>query len=301
MNGRLIPLRQKLKNGDQVEIMTAREGNPSPSWERFVVTGKARARIRHFVSNQQKELKMEAGRVALAKAFRQEGVDGSQKILETVLKNFKQTSLDELYIAVGSDNISAKDIVYVAYPELKPIKRAPRFVPGLSDKGRISQNKNKDDHKFSSPLKGMDKGIVVHFAGCCHPIPDDAIVGIVATGKGITIHRKECSTLNSFSATPERFMSLDWDYDILNQVNRQKNYTARIKIVAENDNVILATIANRIVQYDGSLINLKIVNRHMDFIEILLDVEVKDLTHLNQVINGLQMVKGIVHVERSCS
>lgn len=301
VNGRLIPLRQKLKNGDQVEIMTAREGNPSPSWERFVVTGKARARIRHFVSNQQKELKMEAGRVALAKAFRQEGVDGSQKILETVLKNFKQTSLDELYIAVGSDNISAKDIVYVAYPELKPIKRAPRFVPGLSDKGRISQNKNKDDHKFSSPLKGMDKGIVVHFAGCCHPIPDDAIVGIVATGKGITIHRKECLTLNSFSATPERFMSLDWDYDILNQVNRQKNYTARIKIVAENDNVILATIANRIVQYDGSLINLKIVNRHMDFIEILLDVEVKDLTHLNQVINGLQMVKGIVHVERSCS
>ncbi len=300
VNGRLIPLRQKLKNGDQVEIMTAREGNPSLSWERFVVTGKARARIRHFIMNRQKELKIETGRVALAKAFRQEGVDGSQKILESILKNIKQNSLNDLYIAVGSDNLSAKDVVYAAYPELKPLKRAPRFVPGLSDIVRNTpQNKNNEDHKFISPLKGMDKGIIVHFAGCCHPIPGDDIVGIVATGKGITIHRKDCATLNSFAATPERFMSLDWDYNILNQINHQKNYIARVKIVTENDNSILATIANRIVQYEASLINLKIINRHMDFIEILIDVEIKDVNHLNQVISGLQMVKGIVHVERS--
>lgn len=301
VNGRLVPLRQKLKNGDQVEIMTAREGNPSPSWERFVVTGKARARIRHYVSNQQKELKMEAGRVALAKAFRQEGVDGSQKILEPILKNFKQASVEDLYIAVGNDHISAKDIVFSVYPELKPTKRAPRFVPGLSDRSKNFSNKNNEENKSIIPLRGMDKNIVIHFAGCCHPILGDEIVGIVATGKGITIHRKECSTLNSFASTPERFMHLDWDYNILYQNNGRKNYIARIKIVGENDNSLLATITNRIVQYDGSLMNLKIMHRHLDFIEILLDVEVKDVEHLNRIITGLQMVTGIIHVERSQS
>ncbi len=82
VNGRLLPLRTELQNGDQVEIMTARGGTPSPAWERFAVTGKARARIRRYVALQQRQQHLDAGRAALAKAFRQEGVDGSEKVLE---------------------------------------------------------------------------------------------------------------------------------------------------------------------------------------------------------------------------
>ncbi|MDI2090061.1 RelA/SpoT family protein [Commensalibacter oyaizuii] len=302
VNGRLVPLRHQLRNGDQVEVMTAREGNPSPSWERFVVTGKARARIRHYVSAQQKEIKIETGRVALAKAFRQEGIDGSQKILETILKPLKLASVTDLYIAVGNNSLSAKDVVYTAYPELRPTKRAPRFVPGLSEKSKTFNNTNSSDqHRSIVPLRGMGKGITVHFAGCCHPLPGDEIVGIVATGKGITIHRKECPTLSSFSATPERFMDMNWDYDIIAHADSKKNYIGRIKVVSENDKDILAVIANRTAQYDGGILNLKIINRHIDFIEILLDLEVRDIHHLNSVILGLQMAKGIVHVERSQS
>lgn len=302
VNGRLVPLRQQLDNGDQVEIMTAREGNPSPSWERFIVTGKARARIRHFVSTQQKHIKLEAGRVALAKAFRQEGVDGSQKILETILKNLKQPSLSDLYIAVGGNTLTPKEVVYAAYPELKPIGKSFRFIPGLSEKIKPLAQTNRVDHsKNVVPLKGMVKGIAVSFAGCCHPLPGDEIVGIVATGKGITVHRKTCPTLSSFASTPERFMSLDWDYDILSREDSKKNYVSRIKVVGENDKNLLATITNRISQYEGNILNLKIVNRHIDFIETLLDVEVKDVQHLNSLILGLQMAKNIVYVERSHS
>ncbi|EHD13712.1 putative guanosine-3',5'-bis(diphosphate) 3'-pyrophosphohydrolase [Commensalibacter intestini A911] len=302
VNGRLVPLREQLHNGAQVEIMTAREGNPSPSWERFVVTGKARARIRHFVSSQQKEIKIEAGRVALAKAFRQEGIDGSQKILETVLKPLKQSSITDLYVAVGSNALLAKDVVYTAYPELRPTKRAPRFVTGLTEKKSPSSSSLSSNgaHLHNViPLKGMTKGISVHFAGCCHPLPGDDVVGIVATGKGITVHCKSCSMLSNYASMPERFMSMDWDYDVLAHVDAKKNYVGRVKVVGENVTDILASITNRAAQHNGSILNLKILNRHIDFIEILLDLEVKDVDHLNSIISGLQGVKGIIHVERS--
>lgn len=297
VNGRLVPLKQVLENGDQVEIMTAREGNPSPSWERFVITGKARARIRRYVALQQKEIKLEAGRVALAKAFRQEGVDGSLKVLEGVLKTLKQVNVEELYVAVGSNTIGAKDVVYTAYPELRPIKRAPRFVPGLSEKNRSVAKRGVS----TVPLRGMGQGISVHFAGCCHPLPGDAIVGIVATGKGITIHRKSCATLNSFSSTPERFLEIDWDYDILNRGDTGRTYIGRVRIVGENNKDILTSITSCVSQYEGNIVNLKIVNRHLDFVEILLDVEISDLQHLTSLILGMQIAKGVLHVERSQS
>src|SRR3978361_373452 len=99
INGRLMPLRHHLENGDQVEIMTARGGTPSPQWERFVVTGKARARIRRFIHHEQRKRSRDAGRVELTKAFRQAGVDGSEKALEPALKALKLATAHDLYIA----------------------------------------------------------------------------------------------------------------------------------------------------------------------------------------------------------
>ena len=129
INGRLLPLRHQLQNGDQVEIMTARGGTPSPQWERFVVTGKARARIRRFIHQQQRQQHLDAGRAELTKAFRQAGVDGSEKALEPALKTLKLAPLDDLYVAVGNGNIGAKDVVHAAYPELRQAPRAPRMIP----------------------------------------------------------------------------------------------------------------------------------------------------------------------------
>ena len=106
INGRLMPLRHHLENGDQVEIMTARGGTPSPQWDRFVVTGKARARIRRFIHQEQRQQSRDAGKVELTKAFRQAGVDGSEKALEPALKALKVASADDLYIAVGNGNLS---------------------------------------------------------------------------------------------------------------------------------------------------------------------------------------------------
>ncbi|MBB2173205.1 RelA/SpoT family protein [Gluconacetobacter asukensis] len=296
INGRLMPLRHELQNGDQVEIMTARGGTPSPSWERFVVTGKARARIRRHVAAQQREAHVDGGRAALAKAFRQEGVDGSEKVLESILSDLKQASVEDLYVAVGNGNIGPRDVVHAAYPELRQTPRAPRMVPGIPMRAPTRTGRPKSGGGMA--LAGIGPGIAVHFAGCCHPLPGDRIVGIVATGKGITIHTAGCQTLESFAATPERFMDVDWDYDVIAR-GTSEPHIGRLSIVAANEPSILATLTNVASKHDGTIVNLRIVNRQLDFMEILADIEVRDLRHLSSLIAAMRASSSVVQVERA--
>jgi GTP diphosphokinase / guanosine-3',5'-bis(diphosphate) 3'-diphosphatase len=291
VNGRLMPLRYELQNGDQVEIMTSRGGTPSPQWERFVVTGKARSRIRRYIHQQQRQENLDAGRAELAKAFRQAGVDGSEKALEPALRALKFATVEDLYVAVGSGNVGPRDVVHAAYPELRQTPRAPRVIPTLPPRpaGRSLRLDS------GMPITGLVAGMAYHFAGCCHPVPGDDIVGIVATGKGVTIHARDCQTLEGFAATPERFIDVGWNPD----ESRTAGHTARISVIAENEPASLADLTNTLAKHDGAIANLKIVNRQQDFIEILVDLEVRDVGHLSTVIAGLRGVKRIKSVERA--
>jgi GTP pyrophosphokinase len=154
------------------------------------------------------------------------------------------------------------------------------------------------------PLTGLVSGMDVHYAGCCHPLPGDKIVGIVATGKGVTVHTKECATLETFAATPERFIDVDWDYNNLNRPDAKPGaagFTGRISVIASNSPAALATLTNAIAKQDGAIANLKIVHRQQDFFEVIVDVEVRDVRHLGQVIAGLRGAAGIAQVERAKS
>jgi guanosine-3',5'-bis(diphosphate) 3'-pyrophosphohydrolase len=297
VNGRLMPLRHQLQNGDQVEIMTSRGGSPSPQWERFVVTGKARARIRRYVQQQQRQQFLDAGKSALAKAFRQEGVDGSEKILESALKSLKLPSVHDLYAAVGNGTVSAKDVVVAAYPELRQAPRAPRMLPPMPQRyGNRPAGKPSND----LPISGLVAGMEIHYAGCCHPLPGDRIVGIVTTGKGVTIHTQDCPTLASFSGTPERFIEVDWEPSAFaSSFTKGEGYTGRLSVIVQNTPQALATITNAIAKQEGSVANLRVASRQLDFSEVMVDVEVRDVRHLGTVIAGLRASTGVHQVERA--
>jgi GTP pyrophosphokinase len=297
VNGRLMPLRHHLENGDQVEVMTARGGTPSPQWERFVVTGKARARIRRFIHQEQRQQSRDAGRAELTKAFRQAGVDGSEKALEPALKALKIASPDDLYVSIGNGNVFARDVVHAAYPELRQAPRAPRMVPPMLPRGKAPSRFDQD-----MPVTGLVTGMAYVFAGCCHPVPGDEIVGIVTTGKGVTIHARDCQTLTGFSATPERFIDVDWNYEAVSRGpanGKGSGHTARISVIAGNEQNALADLANAVAKQDGVITNLKIVNRQQDFMEVLVDVDVRDVGHLAKVIVGLRSLKLVKGVERA--
>jgi GTP pyrophosphokinase len=295
VNGRLMPLRHELQNGDQVEIMTARGGSPSPSWEKWVVTGKARARIRRYVAAQQRGQTVENGRGILTKAFRQEGLDGSEKSLDPAMKAFKCATLDDLYAAVGAGTVGPKEVVYAAYPDMREAARGPRNLPSLLTRPGTMRASGRDD---SRAITGLVAGMSVHYAGCCHPLPGDPIVGIVTTGKGVTIHTNDCPTLESFAATPERFIDVDWDA-ARNAGGPMDRHVGRISVIAANENGVLSNLANAVARHEGGVSTLKIVNRQQDFMEVLMDVEVRDLRHLAIVIAALRAVSGITQVERA--
>ena len=298
VNGRLLPLRHVLQNGDQVEIMTARGGTPSPQWERIAVTGKARARIRRYVHQQQRQQNLDAGKAEIAKAFRQAGVPGTEKILDAVLKTLKQASLDDLYVAVGTGTVGPKDVVHAAYPELRQTPRAPRIVPTLAPRSGVRPGLGRDR---DMPVTGLVPGMAFHYAGCCRPLPGDPILGIVTTGKGVTIHTRDCQTVQGFAATPERFIDVDWNPDARPVATGVPGgrFTGRISVIADNEPGVLAGLTNAVPKQDAAIENLKIVNRQQDFLEILLDVDVRDRAHLAKVVGGLRAVAGIKDVERA--
>ena len=302
VNGRILPLKYELQNGDQVEVMTSRGGTPNPQWERFVATGKARARIRRWVQQQQRTQHVDAGRAALAKAFRQDGLDGSERAIEPALKPLRMASLADLYVAVGNGNLGPKEVVAAAYPELKQVPRTPRMLPALPSR---PANRLPGSAGYDLPISGLVPGMAIHYAGCCHPLPGDHIVGIVTTGKGVTIHTRDCPTLEGFAAEPQRFLDVDWEplaFVAVTKGARERGaegHTGRISVIAYNEPGVLAAITNAVSKQDGALLNLRTVNRQADFFEVLIDVEVRDLRHLTTIVAGLRAATGIHQVERA--
>ena len=289
VNGRMVPLRAQLRNGDQVEIITSRAQTPSPDWESFIVSGKAKARIRRFIRQEEREQYGELGRQMLQKAFRQEGYEFTEKALEGVLKKFKVDGVADLYAAVGQGNRGAREVVTAVFPGVKEAEKSDVVVP--IGRARSRQSKAKDN---AVPIKGLIPGMAVHFAHCCHPLPGDRIVGIVTTGKGVTVHTIDCETLASFQDTPERWVDLAWDV-----VDGDGHHLGRLHVVIANEPGSLGTLSTIIGKNQGNISNLKITNRSIDFFEMLIDVEVTDVKHLTNIIAALRATPVITSVERA--
>ena len=285
INGRIVPLRSQLSNGDQVDIITSKAQTPSPTWERFVVTGKARARIRRFIRAQQRAQYLDLGKAILSKAFRHEHQDLSEKALEAVTKHFNVTTVDDLYAAVGEGLVTKGEVLNAVYPNRIEPKTA-KIVPLTRPKSKTSDN--------AVPIRGLIPGMALHYAGCCHPLPGDRIVGIVTTGKGVTIHTIDCDTLESFADTPERWLDVAWD-----QGDDGPGHIGRITVMLGNEPGALGNLTTVIGKNAGNITNLKITNRSNDFFEILVDIEVKDVKHLTNLIAALRAMPSINSVERA--
>jgi GTP pyrophosphokinase len=297
INGQIKPLRTPLENGDQVEIITARGGTPNPQWDRFVITGKAKARIRRFVHAQQRDVQRQEGRAAIAKAFRQEGVEFSEKTVEPVLKQFKQPSFEELCLVVAAGGLTPRDVVHAVYPELKGPPRAADPLPLARSRPRAaatvpSKGGRRD---VAMGVSGLVAGMQVNFAGCCHPLPGDRIVGIVSTGKGVTVHKADCHNLSGFADSPERFLDIDWDYE----GGAGGGHLGRVEVVASAERGALSAVTDAIARQDGAIQNLRINHRGPDFQEISIDIEVSDLRHLSNIIAALRGVQGVAQAERA--
>ena len=289
INGRLMPLRTRLRNGNQVEISTSKAQTPSPTWESFVVTGKARACIRRFVRSQEAEQYANLGREIVEKTFRRNAYELTRKAILGVLKKFGLGSPDELYAAVGSARLTGRDVLAAVYPGVKDKERQQKVV----SIAEARQGKGETDHAV--PITGLIPGMAVHFASCCHPLPGDRIVGIVSTGKGVTIHTIDCDALESFADMPEQWLDVSWEAD----PRYPRMHVARIHVILANEPGSLGTLSTVIGRDGGNISNLKITNRSEDFFEMQIDIEVADIKQLTNIIAALRATSVINAVERA--
>lgn len=289
INGRIVPLRTELRNGDQVEVITSKAQTPSPTWETFVATGKARACIRRFVRSQQRDQYVSLGREIVAKTFRQEGYELTEKALKGVCKNFDCDQVDDLYAVVGEGQHTGREVLWAVFPGAKK-DRSQKVVPLAKARGKSGKDN-------SVPIRGLIPGMAVHFAGCCHPLPGERIVGIVSTGKGVTIHTIDCETLESFAETPERWLDVSWDVD----GDETPIHVGRIQVLVSNEAGALGAISTVIGRDGGNIANLKIVHRSVDFFELLIDIEVSDLKQLTDIMAALRATRVVNSVDRARS
>lgn len=291
INGRITPLNNKLMNGDQVEIITAKTQNPSPTWERFVVTGKARSHIRRYIRNQQRNEYITLGKAMLQKIFRQEDYDFSDKAVSGVLKQFRAEAPEDIYANIGSGLLVARDVFKAIFPAHKTeVAKRPSIEMDKAVMVRAHEGRD-----APMPIKGLIPGMAVHFARCCHPLPGDRIVGIVTTGKGVTIHTIDCETLETFADTPERWLDISWG----DGPDSPEAHVGRINITIINEQGALGSLTTVISKNGGNITNLKITNRSVDFWDIIIDVYVNDTKHLSNIVAALRATPCIVSVERA--
>ncbi len=286
INGRMVPLRTQLHNGDQVEIVLSEAQTPSPTWESFVVTGKARSAIRRYRAKQERSQYAELGLAMIKKAFGDVGTEVADDALTSALPTLGHAILEDLYVAVGNGTTTASSIVATVLPEQK-IKQKRWRRP-------FRRKRDAKGGDQAIPIRGLIPGMAVHLSSCCHPLPGDRIVGIVSEGKGVSIHTIDCEALEAFGESPERWLDVAWDKD----ADIPDVHVGRIKAVLANLPGSLSTLATVIARNNGNISNLQILDRNPDFFDMRVDVEVRDLSHLTHIITALRIDPAISSVER---
>lgn len=282
INGRAMPLRTQLHNGDQVEIVTASKQSPSPTWERFVVTGRARACIRRFIRHQQRDQFIQLGRSMLNKTFRKAKLLVNEKDLETVLPHWKLPTLEDLYAMIGEGRLhTSREVLEILHPS-------------SHSRTEIEENQSltlsQPSVRESVSIAGLIPGMAIHYAGCCHPMRGDAIVGVIITGSGVTLHTRDCEQLKNVD--PTLLMDLDWGRE------HTDVQVGRIRVTFINQKGSMAQLTNAISHHDGNILNFKVTHRSEEFWDMLIDIEVQDTSHLQRLLAGIRSLPIITRAGR---
>jgi len=289
VNSIIAPLRQKLENGDQVEIITAKNGKPSPNWLQFVATAKAKSAIKNFIRHEKYDEHKSLGRTILHKFFAAKNLELNDRLLEKNLAHFNVKTIDDLYVRVAEGIATRQDILLKIYPDYQDDSRPAPILKAIPDK--------KKKHDDALLIDGLVSGMALHFGGCCNPIPGDSIVGVINTGTGVTIHNQSCPNLQNIVLNPQRIIEVCWKDGAKNT----SLYVCRVRVVVENVAGSLADVTSAIARKQVNITNIKTTNRNADYFEIIVDVEVANVEHLQDMMSALRVSRKVVEVERAHS
>ncbi len=282
VNGRLVQLKHRLRNGDTVEILTSPNANPSDGWLGFVKTSRARSKIRHWLKAQRLTESVALGREMITRELKKsrKKMPDEADLLD-VAQSFGLSDSSLLLAKVGEGVLSAKNVAHRIYPELI----APRKASPVERLKSIAQR----------PVGGIKiqgiSSLLIRMANCCHPVPGDPVVGVITRGRGVSIHRQDCPNVLDDKIEQERVLDVSWDVD------RDKLFEVRLSIYGDDRENMLADVAQAIsktkTNIKQGMMDAEDDHAIGDFL-----VTVKNLAHLRRVMRAIEGVKGVTRVER---
>jgi len=273
------PLRTPLRNGQTVEIITAKGAKPNPSWSSFLVTAKARAAIRQYLKNLKKGDALELGRRLLSLALEEFSLN-LKKIpaaeIDAVVKEFNLRDADELYEKIGLGERLAP---------LVARRLQPANGNGNGEHGGVSGG---------GPLMiAGTEGLLVTYARCCFPIPNDPIMAYLSAGRGVMIHRQNCGNLAEYRKQPDKWLSVAWES------TRGRLFSSEIQLEINNRVGVLAAVASSIAGTETNIDQVSLEERDVNSSSLKFQVQVRDRKHLARVIRTVRRMPDVQRVSRT--
>ena len=287
VNGNITPIRTVLRNGDEVEIIRAEGQLPSANWESIVVTGKARAAIRHHLRENEHLAHIKTGREIIASVFQAEKKSNDDNHLERALVPLKCETLDDLYAMVGAGQVSGTEVFRKVYPDQKSPGMLVTALNAITSKVGSDGNKN-------APVIGGDSFSAIKFAPETFPLPGDRIVGIMTPGEGVMVYPISSPLLQDYEAELDRWLPLKWD----DEASHGRMYDTRLSLTVANKIGALAIISRTIGEFGANISNLSMNQRDEDFCLLEMDLEVRDLNHVKEIISALRGSRLVNRVKR---
>ncbi|SHE84015.1 RelA/SpoT family protein [Caloramator proteoclasticus] len=300
VNGKMVPLDYKLKTGDIVEIITSSTSKgPSRDWLNIAKSSQAKNKIKQYFKRIYKEENIEKGKELIEKELRRQKIPYADAmksdIIDVVLKRFNYAQIDDLYATIGSGALSASLVIGKIKEELYKDKEKEEIksVADFEPKKQIQRERKREGVKQGIEVKG-EKDLLVRFAKCCNPVPGDEIIGFITKGRGVSIHRKDCTNFKHLSEVePERVIEARWTGE------HTSSFVADIQIEATDRTGLLADITNTIVNAKVSVKAINARTNRKNTATIHLSLEVLNTEQLEKIMRDFRKLSGVIDVYRN--
>jgi GTP pyrophosphokinase len=286
VNGRIVPLRYELKSGEVVEIISSPQAQPNEGWLKLAVSSRAKSKVRRWLQEERLEGSVRLGREMLARELKKRHLPvAGERDLEDVSQSFGLSDVPLLYAKIGQGDLSVTSVITRLHPETRQEEK--RGATAIAAIKRLA----------SRPVKGLRigdvDGLLIRIAQCCQPLPGDKVIGLITKGRGISVHRIDCPNTFDDRVAPERRIEVEWD------VERDQQFLVRLTVHGADRQDLLVDVASVVSRLAGSMRHGAMSSDPDGQARGEFLFNVKNLGHLERVIEGIRRVRGVVGVERT--
>jgi GTP pyrophosphokinase len=285
VNGKIVPLKHILRNGDKIEVTTQAGHTPSRDWLKFVKTSKARTRIKAWLKIEERRRSILLGRELLEKDLRKHELSPSKIFksdeLAEIANDMSQNTLDDLFAAIGYGKVSAHLVANKLAPDKPHIEPIPRKPPQKQVKSPGGGMK----------ISGMDN-MLIHLSKCCNPVPGDKVIGFITRGRGVSVHTADCPNVGELMFDKDRLIDVSWG-DL-----PAAAHAVKISVRTQNKPGLLASVSSSISAAEANITHAEAITGEDTEATLNFTIDIKDVEHLNRIIKSIEAIKGVTDVKR---